>query len=135
MHASTQDDKQSIRNLIAVWLAATADGDLPKLLSLMAEDVVFLVPGHSPMQGREAFAASFTTLLKRHRVEAQSEIKEIEISGSLAYCWNHLSVAVIPLQGGSPIQRAGYTLTILRKEPDGQWIVVRDANMITAGPA
>jgi ketosteroid isomerase-like protein len=33
--------------------------------------------------------------------------------------------------GGTPIRRAGYTLTILRKEADGKWLLARDANLVT----
>jgi ketosteroid isomerase-like protein len=32
--------------------------------------------------------------------------------------------------GGKPVRRAGYTLTILRKEPDGRWRLARDANLL-----
>ena len=28
------------------------------------------------------------------------------------------------------VDRSGYTLTILRKEPDGRWLLVRDANLL-----
>ena len=28
------------------------------------------------------------------------------------------------------MKRAGYTLTILRKEPDGRWVLARDANLL-----
>jgi len=29
------------------------------------------------------------------------------------------------------MRRAGYTLTILRKGPDGRWRLARDANLLT----
>ena len=32
---------------------------------------------------------------------------------------------------GNIVRRAGYTLTILRKEPDGKWRLARDANLLT----
>ena len=38
-------DEQAIRKLIATWLSASAAGDTQTVLSLMADDVVFLVPG------------------------------------------------------------------------------------------
>lgn len=34
--------------------------------------------------------------------------------------------------GGAPLRRSGYTLTILRKEADGQWRLARDANLLAA---
>ena len=130
-----RDDKQLIRDLIATWQRATAAGDLSQLLRLMVEDVVFLLPGQPPMRGRDAFAAGFQTALQHYYIDSSSEIQEIEIAGDWAYCWNHLSVTVTPLQTGSPKRRTGYTLTILRKKPNGTWVVARDANMLTTEPS
>ena len=53
-----QSDEQEIRQLVATWMAATKAGDIETVLSLMAEDVVFLRPGHPPMIGKSAFAAA-----------------------------------------------------------------------------
>ena len=52
-----QNDEQAIRQLVATWLSASKAGDSEKVLSLMADDVVFLVPGQPPMRGKSAFAA------------------------------------------------------------------------------
>jgi uncharacterized protein (TIGR02246 family) len=125
-------DERQIRDLVATWLRASTAGDLPTVLNLMAEDVVFLLPGHPPMRGREAFAAASQAMQGKFRMEASSEIQEIQVSGDLAYCWTHLVVSVIPLPAGTPKRRAGHTLTVLRKQSAGNWVVIRDANMLTA---
>ena len=44
-----QNDEQAIRQLVATWMAATKAGDMETVLSLMADDVVFLLPGRPPM--------------------------------------------------------------------------------------
>ena len=36
----------------------------------------------------------------------------------------------MPKDGGKPVRRSGYTLTILRKQATGNWLVVRDANLL-----
>ena len=51
------DDERAIRELVAAWMAATKAGDHDRVLSLMTDDVVFMVPGREPF-GREAFAAA-----------------------------------------------------------------------------
>src|SRR5882757_9022147 len=94
-------EEQKIRDVIAAWLQATTDGDLAKVLPLMAEDVVFLLPGQQPMRGRDAFAAATGAALKHFRIEGSPDIKEIRILGDYAYCWNHLSLTLTPLQGGA----------------------------------
>src|SRR5579864_8139701 len=107
-----EQDEQKIRDLIATWLKATGAGDLPQVLKLMAENVVFLIPGEPPMRGRDAFAVSFQAALQHFRIDAKSQIQEIQVSGDWAYCWNHLSVTMTPRQTGSPMLRSGYTLTV-----------------------
>ena len=129
---SEDQEKQKVREVIDTWLRATAEGDLERVLSLMAEDVVFLLPGQPPMRGRDAFAAASRSAFGQFRIEGKPDIQEIRIAGDYAFCWNHLSLTMTPLQGGSPRQRAGHILSVFRKEPDGRWVLFRDANMLTA---
>jgi uncharacterized protein (TIGR02246 family) len=127
-----QDDEQAIRELVAEWHTAAAAGDLAKLLSLMAEDVVFYLVGQPPMRGREAFAAGFRSAIERFRIESTATIEEIQVLSNFAHLASYLTVTMTPLQGGSVMRRSGYTLTIMRKESDGRWVLYRDANMLTA---
>ena len=123
-------DEQALRDLVALWHSATAAGDVDTVLRLVAEDVVFLVAGHPPMRGRSGFEQGLRGLLVQHRIASTSEIQEIEVSGSLAYCWNQLTVRIIPRSGGSEMLRTGSALSIFRKQPDGTWLLVRDANLL-----
>jgi uncharacterized protein (TIGR02246 family) len=128
-------DEQAIRDVIARWHAATAAGNVSRILPLMAEDAVFLTAGHPPMRGRDAFAAQLRGLLEKARVESSGEPKEIRVSGDLAYCWSELRVVVIPCDSSPPVRRAGPTLTIFRRQADGGWVLSRDANLLTAEAA
>jgi len=125
------NDEQHIRDLIATWLRVSGEGDINKILPLMAEDVVFLIPGQPPMRGHEAFAASFAGWQGKFRLETNCEIQEIEVNGDLAYSWTKLSVTMTPLYGGPANKRSGYTLSVLRKNADGNWQIFRDANLLT----
>jgi uncharacterized protein (TIGR02246 family) len=46
-------DEQELRELVSAWQAASRAGDTDTVLRLMADDVVFLVPGRSPMGKRK----------------------------------------------------------------------------------
>ena len=127
-------DELAISRLVAQWHSATAAGDVDAVLGLMAEDVVFLVAGQPPMKGRGNFEKGLRTLLSTHRLESTSDIQEIYVSGDLGYCWSVLSVRVIPLSGGDGMERTGSALSILRKQASGAWLVVRDANLLSAKP-
>lgn len=128
-----QHDREKIRELVATWQQASMAGDIARILPLMSEDVVFMVCGHPPMRGRDAFAQAFGAM-KDVRMEAHSEIQEIDVSGDLGYCWNHISITVTPPSGGAPMRRSGYALSVLRKQPDGNWVIIRDANLMAAEP-
>lgn len=123
-----QNDEQEIRELIATWLSATKAGNTEKVLSLMADDVVFLICGQPPMRGKAAFAASLSAL-SQVMIDATSEIQEIKVLGEWAYTWTHLSVVITPKNGGASVTRAGNTLSILQKQ-NGSWLMLRDANML-----
>jgi uncharacterized protein (TIGR02246 family) len=120
-------DEQEIRNLVETWLVASKAGDLETVLSLMADDVVFMVPGQEPF-GKEAFAAR-NRKMNGVLIESTSEIQEIEVLGDWAWLRNRLKVTIAP-PGGKTAVHSGYTLTILRKNPDGKWVLARDANLL-----
>jgi uncharacterized protein (TIGR02246 family) len=122
------EDERAIRQLVSTWMAASQAGDTETVLSLMADDVVFMVAGEAPF-GKEKFAAAARGM-KNVRMEGTSDIRELTVLGDWAYLRNHLVVTMTP-PGGQPVRRAGYTLTILRKTPAGQWLLARDANLMT----
>ncbi|HKT59041.1 MAG TPA: SgcJ/EcaC family oxidoreductase [Gemmatimonadales bacterium] len=123
-------DEQAIRALVATWMEASAQGDLPRVLELMAEDVVFLGPGRPPMRGREGFAAASRAMEGQRRVTGTAEIQEVRVFGDWAYCWNQLTLELQPGDEGAPTQSSGPALSVLRREPDGRWVIFRDANMV-----
>ena len=123
-------DEQSIRNLVAQWHRATAIGEVDTILGLMSEDVIFLVPGKPAIKGRGTFEKGLRSLLKSHRIESRGDVQEVQVSGDLAYCWTLLTVRMTPLAGGSSNERSGSALSIFRKQANGRWALVRDANLL-----
>jgi uncharacterized protein (TIGR02246 family) len=121
------DDERAIRDLVATWMAASQAGDVATVLGLMADDIVFMVPGREPF-GKEAFAAASQSM-KDVRFEGSYDIREINVVGNWAYLRNYITVTMTPT-GGGPVRRAGYTLSILRKEASGKWMLARDANLV-----
>ena len=125
-------DDQAIRDLVMTWLDASKKGDVKALLSMLADDVIFMVPGQEPF-GKDTFAAN-AAKLKALQVEATSNIQELKILGEWAWMRNRLDVSMTP-PDGKRIRRSGFTLTILRKTSDGNWVIARDANLLTPSEA
>lgn len=122
-------DERAIRDVISTWLSASAAGDNEKVLTLMSDDVIFLVAGRS--FGKEEFSAG-QNALATHRIEASSDVREVVVSGDLAYARTDLTVTMTPLAGGEALRRSGPTLSIFRRER-GRWVLIRDANLLARG--
>jgi uncharacterized protein (TIGR02246 family) len=122
------NDEQAIRDLIDTWMRASRAGDTKTVLGLMTNDVVFMVPGREPF-GKEAFAAT-ADAMKGVAIDGTATIVELQVLGDWAYVRNHIAITLTP-PNAEPQRRAGYTLTILRKQPDGRWLLARDANLVT----
>ena len=120
------DDERAIRNLVSTWMSATKAGDIDTVLSLMSDDVVFMVPGREPF-GKAEFAAA-SKGMSSVKMDGTSEIVELQILGDWAFLRNHIQLTITPT-GSTPITREGYTLTLLRKE-NGNWLLARDANLL-----
>ena len=116
---------------IGQQVAATKAGDTDTVLSLMTDDVVFLVTGQPPMIGKEAFAIAMQAQAGQGRpqFEGKSEIQEVRVLGDWAYMWTKLTVVVSPPGGAAKITRAGHTLSVLKKQA-GKWVLARDANLL-----
>ncbi|MBA3656854.1 MAG: SgcJ/EcaC family oxidoreductase [Gemmatimonadaceae bacterium] len=126
---SDADDEKAIRDLIAEWSEATLDGDLNRILPLMSEDVVFLVPG-GELRGREGFSKTFESGPRTMKVQPTIEIQEIKILGEFAYVWNKINVLMFPEAGGAPKKLSGNGLSIFRKQENGNWVILRDSNTV-----
>jgi uncharacterized protein (TIGR02246 family) len=122
------EDEQAIRNLVTRWIAASKAGDTATVLSLMSDDVVFMVPGKEPF-GREAFT-SRSKGMEDVEIDGESEIQEVKVLGHWAWMRNRLRIKITP-PGGKTSIHSGYVLTILQKQPAGNWVIARDANLLT----
>jgi uncharacterized protein (TIGR02246 family) len=125
-------DEQEIRQLVRTWIEATKAGDADTVLSLMADDVVFLVTGQPPMIGKSAFAAALKAQSGQGppQIDGKSEVQEVRVFGDWAWMWTKLTVVITPPGGAPAVTRAGHTLSILRKQ-NGKWVLARDANMLS----
>ena len=125
-----QSDEEEIRQLVSTWMAASKAGDVETVLSLMADDAVFLLPGQAVMRKADfAVAARAQSGQDAPQFDGRSEIQEIKILGDWAFMWSKLTVVVTPPGGAQSLTRAGHTLTIFKKQ-NGKWVLARDANML-----
>jgi len=123
-------DERTIREVHLTWIDAVNAGDLACLLSLMADDVVFLNPGRAPL-GRDGFSPGFLAAHQHARINCISELDDVEVVGEVAYTLSRDSLPVTPRAGGEAMQLAGHRITLYRKQPDGRWLLARDAHTLS----
>ena len=117
--------------LHSIWIDAVNAGDLARLLTLVAEDVVFLTPGQAPFD-REGFSSNFMTAHQQMRICCASELEEVVVVGEVAYTRSRDALSVTPRAGGKAAQLAGHRLTVYRKQRDGRWLLSRDVHTLSA---
>ncbi len=122
-------DEREIRAVHLTWITAVNAGDLDRLLALMADDVVFLNPGQSP-SGRDGFSANFLAAHEQVRIRCISELEEVVVVGEVAYTRSQDALSVTPRAGGEATQLAGHRITVYRKQPEGHWLLARDAHTL-----
>ena len=123
-------DERAIREVHSAWIEAVNAGDLVCLLSLMADNVVFLSPGKAPL-GRDGFTAGFSDAHQRARIDCISELEDVVVVGEVAYTLSRDSLSVTPRAGGETTQLAGHRITVYRKQTDGCWLLARDAHTLS----
>jgi uncharacterized protein (TIGR02246 family) len=123
-------DEQEIREVHSTWISAVNAGDLVRLLTLMTDDAFFLNPGQTPV-GRDGFSANFSAAHQQVRIRCSSELEEVVVIGEVAYTRSRDALSVTPRAGGEATQFVGHRMTVYRKQPDGRWLLARDANTLS----
>ena len=122
-------DERKVREVHSTWIDAVNAGNLARVLTLMTDDVVFLNPGQAPF-GRAQFSANFSAAHQQVRIRCISELEEVVVVGEVAYTRSRDALSVTPRAGGEATQLAGHRITIYRKQPDGRWLLARDAHTL-----
>ena len=123
-------DELEIREVHSTWISAVNAGDLARLLTLMSDDVVFPNPGQAPI-GRDGFSANFSAARRQARILCSSELEEVAVIGEVAYTRSRDALSVTSRAGGEATQLAGHRITVYRKQPDGRWLLARDAHTLS----
>ena len=121
-------DESAIGNYFSRWRRAAQANDLAAMLDLIADDAVFLVAGREPF-GKQDFAR-MQSGTPPWKLDFDSSIGDLSVHGDVAWAWCRLAEAVTAQQGAAPVQRRGHTLSVFRREGDGRWRLLRDANLL-----
>lgn len=129
MKSQMTPEQQEIHAVHSIWIDAVNAGDLALLLTLITDDLVLFSPGQEPF-GQEVFSKVFSTAHQDLRIDCASDLEEVVVVGEVAYTRSRDTVSVTPHAGGETAWHAGHRITIYRRQPDGRWLLARDAHTL-----
>jgi uncharacterized protein (TIGR02246 family) len=112
----------AIRALDAQWVDAELAGDWDGVAAVMAEDVINMPPDLAAVVGKGAWR-EWVESLDATAIDLTATTLEIDGLGSLAYLRGEYSQTYTFGESPEPISDTGKYLAILRKQPDGSWLI------------
>jgi ketosteroid isomerase-like protein len=123
---SAAEDVAAITEFNKRYLKAINDGDSATLASLTLPEHIMIAPGRPPIVGKEANDAANARAAQMFKIEETWAPVETFISGDLAYQRGTFTVAATPKAGGTTRNTRGTFLRIYKRQPNGEWRMVRD---------
>jgi ketosteroid isomerase-like protein len=124
----------AIERLHAADVRAVLAGDTAALMSLWTDDIVALPPGGPITVGRARNAESLRRSMEQSRdlepLEYVLDFASVELLGDHALEWGTYRGRARPRAGGAAVSYGGKVMRLLRRQPDGSWLVAR--TMFTA---
>lgn len=123
---SRAQDEAAITEFNKHYLKAINDGDSATLASLTTPEHIMIAPGRPPLVGKEANDAANARVAQMFKIDETWAPEETFISGDLAYQRGTFTVTATPKAGGTTRNTRGTFLRIYKRQPDGNWRMVRD---------
>jgi uncharacterized protein (TIGR02246 family) len=120
-------NEDAIRSALAARGSAISARDLPRILELITEDCVFIVPGRPPITGKDSVRTMYERMFEQYgatKIESQIEIQEVQIFGNTAF-WRGADEKPDEGNRASAAKFAGYEMGLSRRGADGKWRVAR----------
>ena len=120
-------EEEKLMQLSKAWSDVIKTGDLDKILENWADDAIMMVPGLSPLKGKEAIKGYVQAGMEIPGFSIRWEPLDVFVSdcGDMAYMIERNEMKVNDSLG-NPIITYNKTVTVWRKEADGLWKNVID---------
>jgi uncharacterized protein (TIGR02246 family) len=109
--------------------------DIPAILELVADDVVFFPSSLPPVKGKDEVEKIYRAFFPRYsEIQHEALIEEVQVAGDWAFLSGIDELRLIPESGETEIHMKGKGLSILKRQPDGSWRFWRGINNMTPQP-
>lgn len=123
---SSAADVDAIRQIYPGFVAAKLARDVERELSFVTDDAVYTPPGLPDVAGKSALRAWWTSREAADSLELfDLDPGEIVVAGDLAYSRGTSTSRFRNRRTGQMTTQAVRHLDILRRQPDGRWLISR----------
>ena len=123
--ASYKADVQAILDLEQRVFDAQIAGDIDAWLSSFADDAIVMVPNQHALTNKLAIRQWNAPIFEQFDLHEESDEREVEVAGDWAYIRAHWIWTQTPKSGGNSAKYTGYSIWIVRRQPNGSWKITR----------
>jgi uncharacterized protein (TIGR02246 family) len=120
----TQPATDAVAAVAAAWLDAAGRRDADAVAALYTPDALLMSPNRPIVSGREGVRDWFAALPNFTRMT--TTLAEVEGRDDLAVARSTFAMT-LELPGRPPINERGKILQVLRRQPDGRWLIWRES--------
>ena len=102
----------------------SSQGDVDGLLELYEEDAVYVASADNLLRGREQIRSALQMMIDLG-IETRLELIGLVETGDVALEKTRWT-SRIPAQDGTTTESTGLSTVVLRRQPDGQWLMAID---------
>ena len=119
-------DERALNALVADFMVAINSSDADGVAVLYASDAIRMPPDAPEIRGREAIRQNMEGVFENADIEVQVHVEETEFSGELASVRGTFALITGPKDGSASSEIQGNWMRLMRREPDGRWLVARE---------
>ena len=119
-------DQRAIVRIFEAYCETQNAADPEAWIALWDVDGVKMTPGAPTIYGKPAIYTRTKANFPLYRKNMAIDIHEIVVMGDLAFADGTYTVNSIVVATGAKMSTDGKFMTVLRKQPDGTWLIYRD---------
>jgi uncharacterized protein (TIGR02246 family) len=123
---ATEADVAAINEIWIQYAGSFSSGDLDSWISLWADNGIQMAPDAPAVIGKEQIRAKYESIFPEFIFKLAIANEEVRVADDWAFSTGTYAASITPKAGGETAEIAGKYLTILERQADGSWKIVRD---------